>query len=117
MVLSSDATGCDKPAWVHGTAMRSEPMFFPGRDEVNPQAGQDCAKAVYAEAGITPDQLDCAEIYVPFSWYEVNSVWHLCTGLTIHFRKKSEKSRKSQLKKLYHGLLAGNLTSLWEIPP
>jgi acetyl-CoA C-acetyltransferase len=70
MVLSSDATGCDKPAWVHGTAMRSEPMFFPGRDEVNPQAGQDCAKAVYAEAGITPDQLDCAEIYVPFSWYE-----------------------------------------------
>jgi acetyl-CoA C-acetyltransferase len=70
MVLSSDAAGCDKPAWVHGTAMRSEPMFFPGRDEVNPQAGQDCAKAVYAAAGITPDQLDCAEIYVPFSWYE-----------------------------------------------
>ena len=70
MVLSSDAAGSDKPAWVHGTAMRSEPMLFPGRDEVNPQAGQDCAKAVYAEAGITPDQLDCAEIYVPFSWYE-----------------------------------------------
>lgn len=70
MVLSSDAAGCKNPAWVHGTALRSEPMFFPGRDEVNPQAGQDCAKAVYAEAGITPDQLDCAEIYVPFSWYE-----------------------------------------------
>ena len=43
-----------------------------GRDRVNPHAGRDCAKAVYAEAGITDPfrEIDCAEIYVPFSWFE-----------------------------------------------
>jgi Acetyl-CoA acetyltransferase len=70
IVLSADTAGCDNPAWVHATAMRSEPMLFSGRDEVSPRAGSDCAKSAYAEAGITPDQLDVAEIYVPFSWYE-----------------------------------------------
>jgi acetyl-CoA C-acetyltransferase len=70
LVLSADAADCKNPAWVRGTAMRSEPMLFPDRDEVNPQAGQDCAAALYAQSGVTPDQLDCAEIYVPFSWYE-----------------------------------------------
>ena len=70
IVLSADEAGCENPAWVHATAIRSEPMLFPDRDEVNPRAGKDCAKALYAKAGITPDQLDCAEIYVPFSWYE-----------------------------------------------
>ncbi len=59
-------------AWIHGTAMRSEPTMFAGRDQVNPQAGKDCAADVYAQAGITdPRQdFDCAEVYVPFSWYE-----------------------------------------------
>jgi acetyl-CoA C-acetyltransferase len=70
MVLSADAEGCDNPAWVLGTEMRSEPMLFPGRDEVNPQAGQDCARALYEKTGVGPADLDCAEIYVPFSWYE-----------------------------------------------
>ncbi len=60
------------PAWIRGGAMRSEPTMYAGRDEVNPQAGQDCAKDVYAQAGITNPRkdLDCAEVYVPFSWYE-----------------------------------------------
>ena len=59
-------------AWVHGTAMRSEPTMFAGRDQVNPQAGKDCAADVYAQAGITDPrrEIDCAEVYVPFSWYE-----------------------------------------------
>lgn len=70
MVMSADTGGCDSPAWVHATGMRSEPMLFAGRDEVNPRAGADCAAGVYQDAGITPDQLDVAEIYVPFSWYE-----------------------------------------------
>jgi acetyl-CoA C-acetyltransferase len=75
MVLASaDAAkkAPNKPAWVHGTAMRSEPIFFAGRDTVNPQAGKDCAAEVYRQAGITEPrtQLDCAETYVPFSWYE-----------------------------------------------
>ncbi|HEY8526164.1 MAG TPA: thiolase domain-containing protein [Acidimicrobiales bacterium] len=60
------------PAWVLGGAMRSEPTMFAGRDQVNPQAGRDCAADVYAQAGITDPraQIDVAEIYVPFSWYE-----------------------------------------------
>ena len=43
-----------------------------GRDRVNPNAGRDCAAAVYKEAGITDplNEIDCAEIYVPFSWFE-----------------------------------------------
>ena len=61
-----------KPAWIRGAAMRSEPTMYAGREQVNPQAGIDCAKDVYAQAGIHNPRkdLDCAEIYVPFSWYE-----------------------------------------------
>jgi acetyl-CoA C-acetyltransferase len=61
-----------KPAWVHATAMRTEPTQFAGRDQVNPQAGKDCAKELYKKAGITKprQEIDCAEIYVPFSWFE-----------------------------------------------
>ncbi len=61
-----------KPAWIHATAVRSEPTMFAGRDQVNPQAGRDCAAALYREAGITDPkrQIDVAEIYVPFSWFE-----------------------------------------------
>ncbi len=60
------------PAWIRGGAMRSEPTMYAGREEVNPQAGRDCAADVYRQAGITNPRrdLDCAEIYVPFSWYE-----------------------------------------------
>lgn len=60
------------PAWIRGTALRSEPTIFAARDQVNPQAGRDCAKALYAEAGISDPakEIDCAELYVPFSWFE-----------------------------------------------
>ncbi|TXS92721.1 thiolase domain-containing protein [Parahaliea maris] len=60
------------PAWIRGGAMRSEPTMYAGREEVNPRAGRDCAADVYAQAGIRDPrrELDCAEIYVPFSWYE-----------------------------------------------
>jgi acetyl-CoA C-acetyltransferase len=60
------------PAWVHATAMRSEPTMFSGRDQVDPRAGRDCAADVYRQAGITDPgrELDCAEVYVPFSWFE-----------------------------------------------
>ena len=46
--------------------------MFAGRDQVNPQAGQDCAADVYHQAGITEPrrEIDVAEVYVPFSWYE-----------------------------------------------
>ena len=60
------------PAWVWGTAVRSEPILFSGRDQVNPQAGQDCARDLYEQAGITNPikEIDVAELYVPFSWFE-----------------------------------------------
>ncbi|MGI9278909.1 MAG: thiolase domain-containing protein [Endozoicomonas sp.] len=61
-----------KPAWIRGTAMRSEPTMFAEREEVNPLAGRQCAADVYQQAGITNPrkEIDCAEVYVPFSWYE-----------------------------------------------
>ncbi len=75
MVLASErhaARAPRPPAWVHATAMRTEPTQFAGRDQVNPQAGMDCARDLYAKAGITRprEEIDCAEIYVPFSWFE-----------------------------------------------
>ncbi|MDA8183609.1 MAG: thiolase domain-containing protein [Actinomycetota bacterium] len=74
MVLASEqaAASSPAPAWVHGMAMRSEPTMFAGRDQVNPRAGRDCVADVYAQAGITEPrrEIDVAEVYVPFSWYE-----------------------------------------------
>ena len=60
------------PAWVLASAVRSEPASFPGRDPVRPQGAIDCAAEIYATVGITDPrhQIDCAELYVPFSWYE-----------------------------------------------
>jgi acetyl-CoA C-acetyltransferase len=61
-----------KPAWVHALAVRSELGQFPGRNPVRPQAGVECAADVYRQAGISDprSQIDMAELYVPFSWYE-----------------------------------------------
>jgi acetyl-CoA C-acetyltransferase len=75
MVLASErvaSSGISTPAWIHGMAMRSEPTMFAGRDQVNPLAGRECAKDVYAQAGISDPrrEIDTAEVYVPFSWYE-----------------------------------------------
>ncbi len=75
MVLTSEAVADKlpgKPAWVHAGQMRSEPTMFSGRDQVLPKAGSDCAKALYKEAGVTNprEEIDCAELYVPFSWFE-----------------------------------------------
>ncbi|GAA1583538.1 thiolase domain-containing protein [Actinomadura kijaniata] len=75
MVLASEDAAREAPhppAWVHGTAMRSEPIFFAGRDTVDPQGGRDCAADVYRQAGISDPrrEIDVAEVYVPFSWYE-----------------------------------------------
>jgi acetyl-CoA C-acetyltransferase len=74
LVLTDEAGGdaATDPAWMLGGAMRSEPTMAPGRDQVNPKAGRDCAADVYAQAGITEPrrEIDVAEVYVPFSWYE-----------------------------------------------
>ncbi len=75
MVLGDEAAGDaveGGAAWIHATAMRTEPTTFAGRDQVNPQAGRDAAAALWAEAGIKDpmSEVDVAEIYVPFSWFE-----------------------------------------------
>jgi len=75
MVLTSEdliSRSPHPPAWVLGHAKRTEFSSFPGRDTVRPQAGVECAEALYRDVGITDPrrQIDCAELYVPFSWYE-----------------------------------------------
>ncbi|RBM16439.1 thiolase domain-containing protein [Prauserella sp. PE36] len=75
MVLGDEAAGdavVGGAAWIHATAMRTEPTTFAGRDQVNPRAGQEAAAALWREAGISDplSEVDAAEIYVPFSWFE-----------------------------------------------
>jgi acetyl-CoA C-acetyltransferase len=75
MVLTDEAGGDaapTPPAWMLGGAMRSEPTLLAGRDQVSPLGGRECAADVYRQAGITDPrrEIDMAEIYVPFSWYE-----------------------------------------------
>ncbi len=73
-VVITDEVGARgrNPAWILAASSRSEPPSFPGRDPVRPEACLQCAKDVYAQAGITRprQQLDMAELYVPFSWHE-----------------------------------------------
>jgi acetyl-CoA C-acetyltransferase len=67
------AKAAAKPvAWIHATAMKSEPTMFAGRDQVIPGATLANAKELYQKAGIENprEEIDCAEIYVPFSWFE-----------------------------------------------
>jgi acetyl-CoA C-acetyltransferase len=75
-VIVSNRAGVQRaprpPAWIHALSVRSELGQFPGRNPVRPQAGVECAHDVYRQAGITDPrrQIDMAELYVPFSWYE-----------------------------------------------
>jgi acetyl-CoA C-acetyltransferase len=66
------AAGVDRPAWIHATVMRTEPTIAVGRDHASPQAGREAAAALWAKAGISDPlaEIDVAEIYVPFSWFE-----------------------------------------------
>ena len=66
------AASPNPPAWILATSVRSEPSTFPGRDAVRPRGGVECAHDVYRQAGITNprQEIDVAELYVPFRWYE-----------------------------------------------
>lgn len=72
IVDEDTARSVDNPAWIHGTVMRSEPTTASERDQVNPLAGRAAAAALWKQAGITNpiEEIDVAEMYVPFSWFE-----------------------------------------------
>lgn len=74
VLSNAEAAASDsiQAAWVAATAVRSELGRFPGRDPVRPLAGVECARDVYRQAGIERPltEIDVAELYVPFSWYE-----------------------------------------------
>ena len=74
VVASGDVAkkGPRKPAWVKSGYSYAEAMWVPGRDQVSPRAGRVCAKAVYDKAGIRDpwNEIQVAEIYVPFAWFE-----------------------------------------------
>jgi acetyl-CoA C-acetyltransferase len=74
VVLADEVTAARyrRPAWVHGSAVRSEPPVSPWHDNVDPRAGRDCAAAVYRQAGIRDPagEVDVAELFVPYSWME-----------------------------------------------
>lgn len=61
-----------RKAWVHATAMRSEPTAFAGREQVSPVAGEMCAADLWRKAGIKnpAEEVDVVEMYVPFAWFE-----------------------------------------------
>src|SRR4051794_14804506 len=84
LVIASDdvAQASPNPAWIHGTVMRSEATSAAERDQVNPQASRDAAAALWKQAGITSpiDEIDAAELYVPFSWFE--PMWLGSLGFT-----------------------------------
>ena len=72
IVDEDTARSSSNPAWIHGTVMRAEATTAAERDQVDPQASRDAAAALWKQAGITSpiDEIDAAEIYVPFSWFE-----------------------------------------------
>jgi acetyl-CoA C-acetyltransferase len=74
MVLCDEASALrhSSPAWVHASAVRTEPPVAPQHDSVDPRCGRDCARAVYRQAGIADPlrDLDVAELFVPYSWME-----------------------------------------------
>ncbi|SDT51898.1 thiolase domain-containing protein [Actinoplanes derwentensis] len=73
VVIGDAASAADRQvAWIKATAMRTEPTFYSGKDHVNPRAGAEAAAALWTAAGIKNplDEIDVAELYVPFSWFE-----------------------------------------------
>jgi acetyl-CoA C-acetyltransferase len=75
VVLASEDAAARAPrpvAWIDATAMRSEANNFGGRNMVDPAASSMCAAELWRKAGVKDPraEIDMAEIYVPFSWYE-----------------------------------------------
>ena len=102
------------PAWIHGTVMRSEATTAAERDQVNPQASRDAAAALWKQAGITNpiEEIDAAEIYVPFSWFEPMWLENLGfagrgRGLEAH-RVRRDRDGRQAAGQLLGGVLSSN---------
>lgn len=72
IAAEDSVNGVVNPAWIHGQVMRSEPLAYAERDQVNPRSGRDAAAYLWKQTGISDplSEVDCAEVYVPFSWFE-----------------------------------------------
>ncbi|WP_300682159.1 thiolase domain-containing protein [Nocardioides sp.] len=111
----SAATG-RPPAWIHGMAWRTETGHFAGRDEVDPAAGSACAAEAYRAAGITDParEIDVAELYIPYSWYE--PIWLENLGLAERHQgwRMTDEGRTAMTGDLpvnaSGGVLSGNPT-------
>ena len=79
-----------------GYSMRSEPTMFAGKDQVNPAAGRVCAAAFWAAGRHhrSAEQIDAAEIYVPFSWYE--PMWLEKLGFTWWGRMEADRGGETE---------------------
>jgi len=71
MIFGAETHARAGAAWVRGVSTMAEALSYPGRDVLRAPSGVECARRAYAQAGITPADLDVAEIYEPFSWIEV----------------------------------------------
>jgi acetyl-CoA C-acetyltransferase len=119
MVITSEKyadAGSVPPAWILGSACRSEASTAPRRDLVNPLGGREAAKFAYEQAGIRDPQkeIDCAELYVPFSWYE--AMWVENMGLCDeHQGWRNALEGKNEIDgempiNMSGGLMSGNAT-------
>ena len=91
---ADDAVAAGTPvAWIRATAMRTEPLAYAHRNVVSPQAGRDASAALWRDAGVTDplDEVDVAEIYVPFSWFEPMWLENLGFAATNEGWKLTEK--------------------------
>ena len=76
MVLASEdvADAARRDRWRGCRARRCAPSrpCRPTATRCCPRGGSECAADVYAQAGITDPrhEIDCVEMYVPFSWFE-----------------------------------------------
>ena len=119
MVITNEAnatTGKYPPAWILGTACHSEPATAPRRDTIDPIGGREAAKSAYRQAGVLNPrkEIDAAELYVPFSWYE--AMWAENMGLAErHCAWKDAQSGQNEIEgempiNMSGGLMSGNAT-------
>ncbi len=110
-------------AWIRATSMRTEPTMFSGKDNVNPRAGADAAAALWAAAGISRpiDEIDVAEIYVPFSWFEpmwLENLGFAAAGrrLEAHRGRGDGDRRRHPGQPLWRGALLQSDRGVWAAP-